>query len=122
MFVDRTPVGIVGCESPDQPGTASTDSRWALGYFQTCGDGWVNAEIKVPAHVSFGEQSRLFVGGYDGSAYHICQFGTTCTEVIATPEPASFVLVGSGMIGVFAGFRRRRSDVPLRQTLPVSAP
>jgi len=104
---NHTPIGIVGCDVSGQP----DGSQWPLGYFQTCGDGWINVDFWVPETLTFNDQSQLLVSSFDGTTWGQCEFGKTCLQVTATPEPGTLVLFGSGLVGVL-GIRRRRKAIP----------
>jgi hypothetical protein len=105
------PLGIVGCDAPPQP--SPTNSYWGGGYFQTCGDGWVDFNFTLPGTWMFDEQSKVTILAYDGATFSDCTLDQSCfqQQVTATPEPVTMSLVATGLFAMVgsAGVRRRRA-------------
>lgn len=115
-FINRsTQIGdgaypIAGCSAlaPDVAGLF----HYERGYFSTCGDGWVVYSWLMPP-VLWGDATTVSMSGYhlsDAGAVQTigCQFDVSC--VSTTPEPATIVLVATGLIGLGAiGWRRSRA-------------
>jgi hypothetical protein len=55
-------------------------------------------------------RSAVFSGSADQIGYDNVTFGST-SPVTATPEPASLVLLGTGLVGVFGAVRRKRKAI-----------
>jgi hypothetical protein len=115
-FINRsTQIGdggypIAGCAAlpPDAFGLY----HFELGFFSTCGNGWVTYSWLMQP-VAFSDQTVVGMTGYhlsaDGAVQTIsCTFDVSCVSV--TPEPATIVLVTTGLIGLAAfGWRRSRA-------------
>lgn len=115
-FINRsTQIGdgayaIAGCSAlaPDVAGLY----HFELGFFSTCGDGWVTYSWLMQP-VAFSDGTVVGMTGYHLSAQGAvqtisCTFDVSCVSV--TPEPATIVLVATGLIGLAAfGWRRSRA-------------
>jgi hypothetical protein len=118
-FINRsTQIGdgayaIAGCSAlpPDVGGLY----HFEVGYFSTCGDGWVTYSWLMQP-VEFSDATVVRMTGYhlsaEGAVQTIgCTLGVDC--VSTTPEPATILLTATGLIGLAAcGLRRSR----IRQT------
>jgi hypothetical protein len=111
LLLDDGAYPIAGCAALT-PESAPIPGRYDLeqGYFSTCGDGWVVYSFLMPP-VQWSEATTVTMSGYHLSAAGTvegfgCTFDVSC--VSTTPEPATIVLVATGLIGL-AGFRWRRS-------------
>jgi hypothetical protein len=103
------PFGIVGCDAPVQPDPST--SYWGGGYFQTCGDGWVDFNFTLPGSWMFDAASTVSIVTYDGANFSNCTFDQTCLEtssMTATPEPATIGLLATGLFAVGGLTQRRR--------------
>jgi hypothetical protein len=65
--------------------------------------------VTVPAGTTPGNYSGFFtvLGGADGSSSDV--LGTVEFVTVVTPEPGSFILLGSGLAGLVGVVRRKRS-------------
>jgi hypothetical protein len=109
ILLDDGAYPIAGCAAltPD-PITGRYDLE--QGYFSTCGDGWVVYSFLMPP-AEWSDATTVTMSGYHLSAAGTvegfgCTFDVSC--VSTTPEPATIVLVTTGLIGL-AGLRWRRS-------------
>ena len=98
---------IAGCSAlaPDEPGPYPYHLE--RGYFSSCG-GWVTYSFLMQP-VGFSDGTTVSITGYHLSAAGTvepirCTFDVGC--VSTTPEPATLVLVATGLIGL-AGLRLR---------------
>lgn len=88
--------------------------HYEQGYFSTCGEGWVTYHWLVQP-VAFSDNITVRMTGYHLSAAGTvqpigCTFGDGCVSM--TPEPATILLVATGL--AFIAFTMRRSISRLR--------
>ena len=108
------PFAIVGCDVP-QVDLARINP--APGYFQTCGNGSIGFSFVLPGNWAFDDQSSVsFNYATGGSAPQFgCvavtsqqpDFNNQCLPATATPEPATLMLLATGLVPL-AGFARAR--------------
>jgi hypothetical protein len=107
-------VGVQGCD-PDPTRLASVPGTGGRpGYF-TCGpDAWVSFPIfnPIPPWIDADQMTTAMIGGtgIDGAFSMECSGNSPQCVVTssATPEPATMILVGSGLFSLAAGGARRR--------------
>jgi PEP-CTERM motif-containing protein len=117
-FINRsTQIGdgaypIAGCSAlaPDVFGLY----HFELGYFSTCGNGWVTYSWLMQP-IEFSDATTVRITGYhlstDGTVQSIgCTFNVDCFSI--APEPATILLVGTGLIAVAGLAYRRRRTAP----------
>lgn len=103
------PFGVIGCNAPPQP-----DGYWGGGYFQTCGNGWVNFNFTIPGDWTVTPETKVSIVTWDGANMGNCVFGETCIQTLtSTPEPSTVTLLATGLFAVaIVGHRRRRRKSP----------
>jgi hypothetical protein len=104
--------GIYGC-NPAPAGTVYPQIGEALyGSWATCGDGAAVVFKLTHSELLPWDVNNMTIGwsflNPDGTASS-CTPGVNCFEVVVTPEPVTLVLVGTGLAGIAAVRRRRRS-------------
>ncbi len=96
---------VVGCDplTPDANGLYV--GRYP-GYFQTCGEGWVVYSWTTPP-LQFTDATTL---SYPGLTYRGVCGGSGIDCPAYAPEPATIVLLGTGLLSIGALRRRRRKQ------------
>jgi len=113
--VPLRPIGVIGCDVPNwglNPINFFPNS--AAGAYQTCGDGSISFSVVAPGSWTFDDQSSSTLQYRTGDSQGCVSVNDSpsainagCLPTTAAPEPATLLLLATGLVPI-AGFARRR--------------
>jgi hypothetical protein len=115
--VPLRPIAFVGCDVPNfGPGEVILSGEPEFGVYQTCGNGSVGFSFSRPGTWMWDDQSSVGLAYRTEDAPQGCVAATNslaavdagCLPTTATPEPATLMLLATGLVPIAGVARARR--------------